>query len=52
MSEHSDNRHVVVDTIKTYLGWCSVCDEPAPEVRDSYEEAARDSLECPCGGAQ
>lgn len=31
-----------------WQGWCDLCDEPAPEQRDSEEQAQRDVDECPC----
>jgi len=31
-----------------WIGRCDRCGEPAPETRDSAEEAQRDIDECPC----
>jgi hypothetical protein len=38
---------MAVEAVK-WLGRCDLCGEPAPEERDSYDEARQDADECPC----
>lgn len=33
--------------IVSYQGFCDLCETPAPEVRDSAEEAQQDVNDCP-----